>query len=86
VTTALVGGAYFTAILPIWGKYLYLDQSVPVWVSRAMEDAFGVGALLAIWILYRLRATDPGPLAAVPVPAPDRSAAESKVLAGSREA
>ena len=85
VSTALVGGAYFTAVLPIWGKYLYLAQSVPDWVSRAMEDAFGVGALLSIWILYRLRATDPGPLAAVPAPAADRSAAESKVLAGSRE-
>ncbi len=85
VTTALVGGAYFTAVLPIWGKYLYLDQSVPDWVSRAMEDAFGVGALLAILILYRLRATDPGPLAAVPAPAAARSAADNKVLAGSRE-
>ena len=50
-----------------------------------MEDAFGVAALAAIVILFRLRASDPGPLAAVPAAPPGRSAAQGKVLAGSRD-
>jgi alpha-1,2-mannosyltransferase len=85
VATAIAGGAFFTSVMPIWGKDLYLAQSVPNLVSRAMEDAFGVGAIVAIVILFRLRATDPGPLAAVPALPPGRSAAEDKVLAGTRE-
>jgi alpha-1,2-mannosyltransferase len=85
VATAVVSGAFFTAVLPTWGKDLFLDQSVPNLVSRSVEDAFGVAALAVIVILFRLRASDPGPLAAVPAAPPGRSAAKRKVLAGSRD-
>jgi hypothetical protein len=50
-----------------------------------VEDAFGLAALAVIVILFRLRTSDPGPLAAVPAAPSGRSAAERKVLAGSRE-
>ena len=85
VATAVASGAVFTAVLPTWGKDLFLDQSVPNLVSRTVEDAFGLAALAVIVILFRLRASDPGPLAAVPAAPPGRSAAEDKVLAGSRD-
>jgi alpha-1,2-mannosyltransferase len=85
VTTAIVGGALYTAVLPTFGKHLFLARAVPPLVSRTVEDAFGLAALAVIVILFRLRDSDPGPLAAVPAVPPGRSAAQSKVLAGSRE-
>jgi alpha-1,2-mannosyltransferase len=85
VATAVAGGAVFTAVLPTWGKELFLAQQLPGVASRLVEDAFGLGALAVIVIIFRLRATDPGPLAARPAAEPGGSAADRKVLAASRE-
>jgi alpha-1,2-mannosyltransferase len=80
VATGVTGGALFTAVLPTWGRELFLAQQVPGLLSRTVEDAFGLAAAAAIVIIFRLRATDPGPAGE-----PGDSAADRKVLATARK-
>jgi alpha-1,2-mannosyltransferase len=58
VAAAVVTGALFVSILPLWAKTLVNSPGVPILVARFLEDAFGLAALALIVIMYRIRYTD----------------------------
>jgi alpha-1,2-mannosyltransferase len=88
VATAVVAGAMFTSILPVWGKYLLLSHQIGVLPGRILEDAFGLAALALIAIIARIGASGAGTeTAGVPPrqPAGSPVVPQRKVLAGSRD-
>jgi alpha-1,2-mannosyltransferase len=77
----------YASVLPIWGKDLWYSHAAPAVVSRTIEDSFGIGALIIIAVLFRLRRggwTVPRPRTE-PQPTPSLAVDEGKMLAGSRE-
>jgi alpha-1,2-mannosyltransferase len=85
VIGAIVTGGLFMSVLPIVGGYLYYTRLVPALPARILQDAFGIGALALIWVIYRIRVTaadrwlGPGSgVPAGPAPATERQVAASR--------
>jgi alpha-1,2-mannosyltransferase len=85
VVTAIAGGALFMTIMPVWGRRLWLSHEAPALVCRLLEDCFGLAAIAAIVVIFRLRDAGPGADAAVPAEPARSAAADGKVLARSRQ-
>ena len=55
VLTAAAASVLFASNLPIRGKFLLEAGGTPIWVTRSMEAAFGVAAILLIGVIYAFR-------------------------------
>lgn len=85
VATAIGVGAIFTVPVPVWGKKLWLAHEAPTLVCRLLEDTFGLAAIAAIVIIFRL-SRDTGREAATAMAEPALSGApDGNVLARSRQ-
>jgi alpha-1,2-mannosyltransferase len=58
VVLAAGTAAYFALTIPWWGQSLLGQRDVPTLVARAVQDGFGIAALVLIAVLARLRAAD----------------------------
>lgn len=84
VTAALTAGL-FASVMPIWGKNLLEARAAPIPVTRFMEATFGLAALVLIGIIYAFRPTDADLSPPAGGAAPEASAADGALLAGSRQ-
>jgi len=55
VALAAVTAAYFALTIPWWGQSLLGKGDVPALAARAVQDGFGLAALVLIGVLARLR-------------------------------